>query len=53
VELPEDQMEPDTIPDIVKRNMLFKVPLTDNRFSNKLLSNAKYAAELLNEIFRK
>jgi len=53
VELPEDQMEPDTIPDIVKRNMLFKVPLTDNRFSNKLLSNAKYAAELLNEILRK
>jgi len=53
VELPEDQMEPDTVPDIVKRNMLFKVPLTDNRFSNKLLSNAKYAAELLNEILKK
>lgn len=53
VELPEDQMEPDSIPDIVKKNLLYKVPLTDNRFSNKLLSNAKYAAELLNEILRK
>jgi CYTH domain-containing protein len=50
VELPEDQMEPESIPNIIKKNLLFKVPLTDNRFSNKLISNAKYAAELLNEI---
>ena len=53
VELPEDQMEPDSVPNIVKKNLLYKVPLTDNRFSNKLLSNAKYAAELLDEIQRK
>ena len=53
IELPEDQLEPDSVPDIVKRNMLFKVPLTDTRFSNKLLSNAKYAAELLTEITKK
>jgi CYTH domain-containing protein len=53
IELPEDQMEPDSIPDVVKKNMLFKVPLTDTRFSNKLLGNARYAAELLNEITKK
>jgi CYTH domain-containing protein len=50
VELPEDQIEPDTVPDIVKKNLIFKVPLTDNRFSNKLLSNAKYAADLMKTI---
>jgi CYTH domain-containing protein len=53
IELPEDQVEPDSIPDIVKRNMIFKVPLTDTRFSNKLLGNARYAAELINEITKK
>lgn len=53
IEMPENQKEPNKVPDIVKKNLLFKVPLTDNRFSNKLLSNAKYAAELLNEIKNK
>ena len=50
IEMPENQLEPKSIPDIVKNNLIFKVPLTDNRFSNKLLSNAKYAAEILTEI---
>jgi len=53
IELPEDQMDPDSIPDVVKKNMIFKVPLTDTRFSNKLLGNARYAAELINEITKK
>lgn len=53
IELPEDQMDPDSIPDVVKKNMIFKVPLTDTRFSNKLLGNARYAAELLNEVTKK
>lgn len=53
IELPEDQVEPDSIPDVVKKNLLYKVPLTDNRFSNKLLGDARYAAELLNEITKK
>lgn len=53
VELPEDQLEPDIVLDLVKINNLFKVPLNDNRFSNKMLSNIKYAKKLLNEILRK
>lgn len=53
VELPEDQMEPDTVPDVVKKNTIYKVGLTDTRFSNKLLGDARYAAELLNEILKK
>jgi CYTH domain-containing protein len=53
VELPEDQVEPDSIPDVVKKNLLHKVALTDTRFSNKLLGDARYAAELLNEISKK
>lgn len=53
VELPEDQMEPDTVPDLVRKNMLHKVALTDTRFSNKLLGDARYAAELLNEITKR
>ena len=53
IELPEGQIEPDSVLDLVKKNLIFKVPLTDTRFSNKLLSNAKYAAELIDEITKK
>lgn len=52
IELPEDQLEPNSLPEIVKQNLIYKVPLTDARFSNKLLGDARYAAELLQEILR-
>lgn len=53
IELPEDQLEPYSLPDIVKKSLIYKVPLTDGRFSNKLLGDARYAAELLQEILNK
>lgn len=53
VELPEGQIEPDTLPTFIRDNMLYKVALTDTRFSNKLLGDARYALDLLNEILKK
>lgn len=50
VELPEDQYEPYHIPELVQNNLLYTVPLTDTRFSNKLLGDARYASQLLKEI---
>jgi len=50
IELPEDQYEPYSIPGIIKDNLLYSVPLTDIRFSNKLLGDARYASQLLQEI---
>lgn len=50
VELPEGVPTPDILPDIVRRNLLYEVPLTDNRFGNKLLGDARYAADILQNI---
>jgi CYTH domain-containing protein len=53
IELPEGQMEPDSLPPFIKDNLLYRVALTDTRFSNKLLGDARYAADLLTEITKK
>lgn len=53
VELPEGQLEPDSLPFFIRENLLYKVPLTDTRFSNKLLGDARYALDLINEIMKK
>ena len=50
IEMPEGQLEPNSLPDIVKNNLIFKVPLNDSRFSNKLLASERYVVELLKEI---
>lgn len=50
VEIPEDEYEPTYIPEIIKNNLLYSVPLTDTRFSNKLLGDARYASQLLKQI---
>jgi len=50
IEMPEDQLEPDSLPSFVKKNLIFKVDLNDSRFSNKLLGDARYACEILKEI---
>lgn len=49
VELPENRNEPYTIPKIIKNNLIYSVPLTDTRFSNKLIGDARYASQLLKE----
>ncbi|RTK96625.1 MAG: hypothetical protein EKK64_03305 [Neisseriaceae bacterium] len=53
IEMPEEQQHPNTIPDIVKENLIYQVPLIDIRFSNKLLSDARYAKELIKEVKKK
>jgi CYTH domain-containing protein len=50
VELPEFQFEPKTLPYFIKDNLLYKVPLNDERFKNKRLQNPKKVRKLLKEI---
>lgn len=50
VELAEDRYEPQIMPELVQQKLLYSVPLTDTRFSNKLLGDARYASQLLKQI---
>ena len=50
IEMPEGQKEPDSMPDIVKKNLKYKVAQNDDRFSNKLLGDPRYAQDLIKEI---
>lgn len=50
VELGEDEYEPCSLPILVQQKLLYSVPLTDTRFSNKLLGDARYASQLLKQI---
>jgi CYTH domain-containing protein len=49
-EMPEGQMTPDRVPLLVKENLVFAVPATDERFSSKLLADPRYAKKLLAEV---
>jgi CYTH domain-containing protein len=49
-EMPEGQTVPDAIPEVVSENLLFPVPLTDTRFSSKLLADVRYAKSLYTEL---
>lgn len=53
IEMEENKLEPDSIPDLIKNNVILKVPLNDARFSNKLLGDARYASRLLKNINKK
>ncbi len=47
VEIPEGRKEPlFDMPDIIKQNTIFRVPLGDSRFSNTRLGDVKYATKL-------
>ena len=47
VEIPEGRKEPlFDVPDIIKQNTIFRVPLGDSRFSNTHLGDVKYATKL-------
>ncbi len=45
-EMPEDQEYPENFPEFVKEHLLFEVPRSDDRFSNRKLSQVEYAKEL-------
>lgn len=50
IELPEGSPPPEKLPDFLQKFLLFKVPLTDDRFSNKRLGDMEYAKTLYTEI---
>lgn len=47
-EMPEGQEAPKEIPDYISENLIYEVPLTDFRFSSKLLSDVRYSKEIYN-----
>ena len=50
VELPEGVLAPKNMPKYINKFLLYEVPLTDCRFSNKRLGDVEYALELHNTI---
>lgn len=50
VELPEGHPRPKKLPDFLKNHVLYEVPLTDDRFSNKRLGDVNYARQLYAEL---
>ena len=50
VELDEGAPRPKKVPDFLKDYILYEVPLTDDRFSNKRLGDIEYANRLYKEL---
>jgi len=50
VELPEGSERPSVLPDLLKNEVIYEVLLTDDRFSNKNLTNKWYAKQLYEQI---
>ena len=50
IEMPEGKLHPGEIPDFIQSYLLMEVPLTDCRFSSKLLADVRYATDLYNSI---
>jgi hypothetical protein len=46
VELKEGSPRPKRLPEFIKKHLLYEVPLTDDRFSNKRLGDVDYATRL-------
>ncbi len=46
LEMPEGQILPKIIPKFISNNLVYQVPLTDCRFSSKLISDVRYAIEI-------
>lgn len=51
-ELPEDAPRPKKMPSFLKKHLIYEVPLTDDRFSNKRLASVKYARKIYKQIFK-
>lgn len=47
IELPEGVADPEIIPTFIKRNLLYRVPVSDNRFSNRCLSDVDRVRHLV------
>lgn len=53
IELPDHQEWPDSVPKYIKKHLLYKVPLTDGRFSSRKLYDETYANNLLSMLTEK
>lgn len=53
LEMPEGQTKPNFIPDFIKNNLVYEVPLTDTRFSSKLIADIRYAVELNKSLLKR
>jgi len=52
IELPDKQEWPTFIPDYIKNHLLYKVPLTDVRFSSKKLCDVTYANNVFKHLIK-
>jgi CYTH domain-containing protein len=52
-EMPENQLTPNNMPSIIRKHLIFEVPLLDDRFSSKRLADVKHAKKLLSTILEK
>jgi CYTH domain-containing protein len=50
IEMHPWQEAPDEIPELIKNFIIYEVPITDKRFSNRKLGNIKYTTKLLDGI---
>lgn len=50
VELPEGANRPKVVPEFLRDYILYEVPLTDDRFSNKRLGEVEFASNLYQQI---
>lgn len=50
VELEEGSPRPKILPDFLKQWVVYEVPLTDDRFSNKRLGDVEFATDLYNKM---
>jgi len=52
-EMPEAQLKPKKIPDIIRQNLVYEVPRSDGRFTSRKLWNVEYAKKLYQVVQRK
>tara|TARA_Y100000034_G_scaffold38278_1_gene47005 strand:+ start:25307 stop:25858 length:552 start_codon:yes stop_codon:yes gene_type:complete len=52
IELPGKQEWPPFVPNYIEKHLLYKVPLTDHRFSSRKLSDKTYANNLFDQIVK-
>lgn len=54
LELPEDMNRPNSnhIPKIINKNLLYSVPIDDDRFASKKIADVKFAQNLYEEFIR-
>lgn len=50
IELPPKKLMPSIIPQLVTENIIYVVPIDDNRFSNKKIGDVVYATNLLDSL---